>query len=400
MDEQQQNKLRPDPKIKTAVVRPLIAKTNAPKLKKNSATVKALTPILPVTPQGKSPREKAAEIKMFARWVFAFVFLFVGFQITKVMFFAEWPFFGLHFLVEVLAGVVMSLFGFYILPVLLVNVKYWFEYLLAKTIGDIVSAFWEQQTTRIHEARREKQKRKAQEQIDRYKSELVSGILVDTSVLVDGRILDLVKTGFFDRTLIIPDFVINELHLISDNKDKIKRTRGRRGLDIIRELKKVTKVSIYEKASRESHDAAAPTSAHTTQPNLTRPMSSTAAKNPLPPEGVDKKLVHIAKEHNLKLLTLDFNLNKVAALAGVKVLNLNDLINALKTILLPGEETTIKIIQEGKEKQQGIGYLTDGTLIIVDNARDKVGQDVTVRVAKVIQSAAGKIVFCDLIAGV
>jgi uncharacterized protein YacL len=114
-------------------------------------------------------------------------------------------------------------------------------------------------------------------------------------------------------------------------------------------------------------------------------------------EGVDKQLVEFAKENKLKLLTLDFNLNKVAQIVGVKVLNINDLVNALKTILLPGEQITVKIIQEGKEKEQGVGYMTDGTMLIVENARSHVGEELSVKVAKVIQSAAGKIVFCEFI---
>ena len=192
-----------------------------------------------------------------------------------------------------------------------------------------------------------------------------NAVVIDTSVLIDGRLLDIVNAGFCDKTLIVPNPVIDELQLVADNKNAIKRQRGRRGLDIVKNLKKKSKVLLVDVNTGEKE--------------------------------VDKKLVKYAKEHKLPLMTLDFNLNKVAKLSGVFVMNLNDLVNALKTVYLPGEEFLIKIIQEGKEKKQGIGYLSDGTMVIVEDAKDKVGTEINVKVAKIIQSSAGKIIFCNFV---
>lgn len=315
--------------------------------------------------QPRGPREIAKEVKLFIRALSALIFLILGFSFSRSAFFNEYPMFGYNFIIEVFVALLCGLFGFFIFPVLIVSTKAWIENLITKSVANIVANFWDLQTRKIQEARREKQRRKSQSDAEKVKQVITDAVLVDTSVLVDGRIVDILKTGFFDKTLIIPQFVINELHLISDNKDKIKRQRGRRGLDVIKEVKKYTKI-----VTPETKDSK---------------------------EGVDKQLIVFAKENNVKLLTLDFNLNKVANISNVKVLNINDLVNAIKTVLLPGEEFTIKIIQEGKEKEQGVGYMTDGTMIVVDKAKSKVGEEVTAKVAKVIQSAAGKIIFCELV---
>jgi uncharacterized protein YacL len=165
--------------------------------------------------------------------------------------------------------------------------------------------------------------------------------------------------------LIVSQNVIHELQVIADSKDHVKRQRGRRGLDIAREVKKLAKVLMPEIRTKDKE--------------------------------VDKQLVYFCKEHKLKLMTLDFNLNKVASVAGIKVLNINDLVNALKTVLLPGEAMKVKIIQEGKEKQQGIGYLPDGTMVVVEEAKTRVGEEIDAKVIKTIQSSAGRIIFCDLL---
>jgi len=299
------------------------------------------------------------------RIVFCIAFFILGFNISFTSFFSQLPWFGYHTLIEMLVSSLMGLFGYFIFPIFLAKMRYWAESLISETIYNIVTTFWEQQTKKIQEARREKQKRKSDEEALKLKQEIENAIVLDTSVLVDGRILDLVKTGFFDRNLVIPQDVVHELQAISDSKDMLKRAKGRRGLDIAKELKKFTKVLIPEIKSRDKE--------------------------------VDKVLVAFAKENKLKLMTLDYNLNKVAAVSGIKVLNVNDLVNALKTTLLPGEEMKIKIIQAGKEKEQGIGYLPDGTMVIVEKAKMKVGEEVRAKVVKTIQSSAGRIIFCELI---
>lgn len=261
-------------------------------------------------------------------------------------------------------SVAAGLFGFYVLPLFIISARYWIELTIKGVVNDIVSNFWDQQSKKIQEQRREKQRRKNEEAELKRKSEWEYAILLDTSVLVDGRVLDIVKTGFLDNNLIIIQAVLDELQTISDSKDKLKRQRGRRGLDVAKDLKRHAKVIIPDVKANG--------------------------------KGVDAKLVSFAKEHNLKLMTMDFNLNKVAQVSNVKTLNLNDLINGLKTVMLPGEPVLVKIIQPGKEKEQGIGYLPDGTMIVVENAKDKIGLDIEAVVSKIIQSSAGRIIFAKL----
>lgn len=297
--------------------------------------------------------------------VFCVVFFILGFNLSMTAFFSELPWFGYHTIVEVLVSSATGLFGYFVFPWLLSKMKYWIESIITQAISNIVSSFWDQQSKKIQEARRKKQKAKADAENELIKREFETSIVLDTSVLVDGRIVDILKTGFFDNPVIISQNVIHELQVIADSKDPLKRQRGRRGLDIARDVKKLSKVLMPEIKTKE--------------------------------KGVDKQLVFFCKEHKLRLMTLDYNLNKVASVAGIKVLNVNDLVNALKTVLLPGEPMKVKIMQEGKEKQQGIGYLSDGTMIIVEGAKDRVGEEVDTKVVKTIQSSAGRMIFCDLL---
>ena len=304
------------------------------------------------------------ETKFAARIIYAVVFFGLGFLISKNIFFKELSLFGYHTAIEILIAAATGAFGFFIFPLILMYVKYWIEALVVAAVSKIVSDFWEQQSKRIQQARREKQRLKADEKSIREKQEMENAVLLDTSVLIDGRILDVVKTGFLDRPFVVTQNVMAELQKLADNKNKVKRSRGRMGLDVIKELKKRTNVIIPDIKTKD--------------------------------KDVDSTLVEHAKEKKLRLMTLDFNLNKVAKVSGITVLNINDLVNALKTVLLPGERFKVKIVQEGKEKKQGIGYLNDGTMIIVENGIEKVGQEVEVVVIKVIQSSAGKIVFSEV----
>jgi uncharacterized protein YacL len=299
------------------------------------------------------------------RVVFCILFFILGFNLSKTAFFSELPFFGYHTILEVLLSSATGLFGYFVFPWLLAKAKYWIESVISQAISNIVASFWDQQSRRIQDARRKKQKARADAENELLKKEFESSVVLDTSVLIDGRIVDVLKTGFFDEPLIVSQNVIHELQVIADSKDHIKRQRGRRGLDIAREVKKLAKVLMPEIKTKDKE--------------------------------VDKQLVYFCKEHKLKLMTLDFNLNKVASVAGIKVLNINDLVNALKTVLLPGEAMKVKIIQEGKEKQQGIGYLPDGTMVVVEEAKTRVGEEIDAKVIKTIQSSAGRIIFCDLL---
>ena len=187
--------------------------------------------------------------------------------------------------------------------------------------------------------------------------------VLDTSVIIDGRISDVCKTGFLEGPLIIPSFVLEELRHIADSSDLLKRNRGRRGLDILNKIQKELdiEVEIYEGDVDETE--------------------------------VDSKLVKLAKELKGKVITNDYNLNKVAQLQGVPVLNINELANAVKPVVLPGEEMAVKVIKDGKEVDQGVAYLDDGTMIVVDGGKRHIGEKLEVMVTSVLQTAAGRMIF-------
>jgi uncharacterized protein YacL len=194
--------------------------------------------------------------------------------------------------------------------------------------------------------------------------ELQSCKILDTSVIIDGRISDICKSGFIEGTLVIPNFILEELRHIADSSDILKRNRGRRGLDILNKIRKELDVmiQIYEQDFEE----------------LTE---------------VDSKLVKLAQVLNGQIITNDYNLNKVAELQGVKVLNINELANAVKPVVLPGEEMIVQVIKDGKEAGQGVAYLDDGTMIVVDGGKKFIGQTVGVVVTSVLQTAAGRMIF-------
>jgi uncharacterized protein YacL len=188
--------------------------------------------------------------------------------------------------------------------------------------------------------------------------------ILDTSVIIDGRIADIVETGFVDGTLVIPQFVLRELQLVADSSDSMKRNRGRRGLDVLQRIQKMPQldIQIFEDDF----------------PNVRE---------------VDMKLIELAKVYSSKIVTNDFNLNKVAQLHGVQVLNINELANALKPVVLPGELMRVFILKEGKEYNQGIAYLDDGTMVVVDNARKMISKTIDIAVTSVLQTTAGKMIF-------
>jgi uncharacterized protein YacL len=191
--------------------------------------------------------------------------------------------------------------------------------------------------------------------------------LLDTSVIIDGRIADICDTGFLEGNFIVPRFVLDELQYIADSSDSLKRTRGRRGLDILNRMQRSNGINI----DVVDHDF----------PKI---------------KGVDSKLVALAKKTNGRIITNDFNLNKVAELQGIKILNINELANALKPVVLPGELMTVKIIKDGKEPGQGVAYLEDGTMIIVDNAQKYQGENVEAMVTSVLQTTAGRMIFSEI----
>lgn len=188
--------------------------------------------------------------------------------------------------------------------------------------------------------------------------------LLDTSVIIDGRIADVCETGFLEGVFLIPQFVLQELQYIADSADPLKRTRGRRGLDILKRMQKMTDLEV--KVTDQDF------------PKI---------------KSVDAKLVALGKKLNAKIITNDFNLNKVAELQGVTVLNLNQLSNALKPVVIPGEFMKLKVIKEGSESNQGVAYLDDGTMVVVDNGKRLIGKTIDAVVTSVLQTTAGRMIF-------
>ena len=188
--------------------------------------------------------------------------------------------------------------------------------------------------------------------------------LIDTSAIVDGRIVDIVETGFLEGVLVVPRFVLRELQAIADSMDPLKRTRGRRGFDV---LSRLQELSSFEISERDYDDMAM--------------------------GNVDARLVRLAQELSAKLVTNDYNLNRVAHVEGVAVLNVNELANAVKPVVLPGEELHVAVIREGKEGHQGVGYLEDGTMIVVEHGRRLIGEETDVVVTSVLQTVAGRMIF-------
>ena len=191
--------------------------------------------------------------------------------------------------------------------------------------------------------------------------------ILDTSVIIEGRIADLCETGFLEGTFVIPQFILQELQYIADSSDSLKRARGRRGLDVLHRIQKMVDIDVR------------------------------IVENDFPHiRNVDAKLVALGKEMDAKIITNDLNLNKVAELQGVRVLNINELGNALKPVVLPGEVLRVFVLKEGKESGQGVAYLDDGTMIVVDNAKRLIGKTVDVVVTSVLQTTAGRMIFTRL----
>ncbi|HSG00144.1 MAG TPA: TRAM domain-containing protein [Vicinamibacterales bacterium] len=188
--------------------------------------------------------------------------------------------------------------------------------------------------------------------------------ILDTSVIIDGRVADIVETGFLDGSLVVPQFVLQELQRIADSPDTLRRNRGRRGLDVVHRMQKMTGVDL--------------TISDVDFPDV---------------KDVDMKLIAMAESLLGQVVTNDFNLNKVAQLRGISVLNINELANALKPVVLPGEQMTVFVIKEGKEQNQGVAYLDDGTMVVVDNARSRIGRNVDIIVTSVLQTTAGRMIF-------
>lgn len=304
------------------------------------------------------------QVNIIVRIVLAAGLFIIGITYSNTSYFQDYPLFGVPFLAEFAIALVLALFGFYTLPRIFQVMKDWAEDLVMKTTYKLVSDFWNEYTTRMEINRKQRQKEQVKKTKQDAKEQLKDGILLDTSILIDGRIIEIAKTGFIPRKLVVPKYVIAELHTLSDSSDNLKREKGRRGLDILNGLKKYVKVIVY--GTKETK------------------------------EGVDKALIDLAKDCSIGIMTLDFNLNKVAKVNGITVLNIHELTEAIKPEFIPGETLKIKVVHEGKEKNQGVGYLPDGTMVVVANGKGLINKNISVEVTKLIQSPAGKMVFSQI----
>jgi uncharacterized protein YacL len=190
--------------------------------------------------------------------------------------------------------------------------------------------------------------------------------LLDTSVIIDGRVADIAESGFLDGTLVVPNFILEELQYIADSPDDLRRMRGRRGLDILKRLQQNKRLRVE------------------------------FLEEEVPKAGADSKLVALAQKLRAKILTNDFNLHKVAELQGIEILNINQLANAMKLAVLPGETLHVQILREGKSQGQGVAYLDDGTMVVIENARRFIGKEVEVTVTSVLQTTAGRMIFSEI----
>lgn len=253
---------------------------------------------------------------------------------------------------SIVVAFILGAAGIYVIPV----VGKWFSdtiRVISRRIADEVIS--QLHLPRIPGTNREKEPKEAK---------WFNPMLVDTSSLIDGRIGDVVESGFISGTVLVPDFILIELQHIADSADSLKRARGRRGLEVLENIKKsqFVKTVVYD-------------------------TGQTSLKN------IDERLMRLGTTLKAKIITNDFNLNKIATVSGVKILNVNELANLMKTPMIPGEEVEVKVIQEGKEKSQGVGYLPDGTMIVVENGASYLGKKIKTKVSRVIQTVAGRMIF-------
>lgn len=296
-------------------------------------------------------------INLVLRIILAVVFALVAFIFSEVI--PDIPPFN-HILLRVAVTVWTGLVGFGLFPDLAKKVKLYFismiNFFTVRLTTEIVN-----QLSRLP--------RHGGMNMAAVEHNVIGGVslnqplIADTSALIDGRLLDIAKIGFLYGTMLIPNFILTELQQVADSADYIKRTRGRRGFEVVEGLKKIKKLRV------EVWD---------------REVSGKTA---------DDKLLRLAKSLNGKIITTDFNLNKVATISGVMVLNINDLANAIKTNVIPGEIMSVKIVHLGKDTDQGVGYLADGTMIVVENGAKLAGKEIKVEVSRVLQGSAGKMIF-------
>lgn len=302
-------------------------------------------------------------VSFIVRLVLGIIFAFLGYYVADKFIPHTLPYVPFS-LAQAMIAFLSGAFGVFLLPVLSQIIGQWSRNLMQSLAKEVV-----EQTIRLRAARTKTEDReeKIKPKNDESKPFRENPMLLDTSAIIDGRIADIITTGFVSGCLMVPQFILAELQRIADSSDALRRGRGRRGLEILDQLKNSPFVKF------EVIDQDAP-----------------KAKN------VDEKLVRLAKQFKAKIITTDFNLNRVANVSGIKTLNVNELANSVKTVTLPGEELSVKVIQEGKEEGQGVGYLPDGTMIVVEQGSRLIGKTVEVMVARVLQTVAGRMIFVQI----
>lgn len=303
-----------------------------------------------------------------ARFLWSLGFATLAFILTRQFYFKDNPLLGFPYIGETLIeGAVFALLYLYG-AIMIQNIGKWFENFVVRVLFQAYTRayteFWKIQTARLVEAIKKEQP----PELSMIKVEFPpDSVVLDTSTIIDGRILGVIETGFMDNLILVPQNVLDELQHMADKSNDLKRQKGRRGLDTLKDIRRSVSKDKFRIVDLKSA-----------------------------PEDVDKSLVEFCKKNNCKLATVDFNLNKVGQVAGVRVLNINKLANEVKTNLLPGEMLHIKLVQTGKEENQAVGYLEDGTMIVIKNASAYVGETKDVIVEKVLQTSAGRMVFANI----
>lgn len=297
------------------------------------------------------------DFKFVVRVVLGLVFAYLGFLLTQT-FIKIQPEATKNF-VSLILGLALGVIGVFVIPVITKWTTDLVRYLARRIAAEVISQLHLPRIPSVGGGQRG-------EKVE--KEKWINPMLVDTSALIDGRIGEVIESGFISGTVLVPDFILFELQHIADSADSLKRSRGRRGLEVLDSVKKSSfvKMTVYD-------------------------TGQTSLKN------VDDRLLRLGKTLKAKIITNDYNLNKIATVSGVKILNVNELANVMKTPLIPGEEIEVKVIQEGKEKTQGVGYLPDGTMIVVENGSEHLGKKIKAKVSRVIQTVAGRMIFVQSI---
>lgn len=284
--------------------------------------------------------------------------------ISQTSYFKDHPLFDVRYLAEGLIFLlIVSLTYLYGIDITKA-IGRWLEVKVTRTLSRILYEFWQVQTQRLVDAirRQDRETRELRKKLE--ESVGNNAVVLDTSVLIDGRILGAIRTGFLDSTIVVTQNVVDELQYMADKKSTVKRKKGRRGLDILKEIKKACGKKKFKLVDLKTQ-----------------------------PEEVDGSLVKYCKEHKAKIATVDYNLNKAAQVGDVPVLNVNQLANEIRMNILPGETLKLKLVQKGKEEGQALAYLDDGTMVVVKNASGLIGKTCKVIVEKVLQTEAGKMIF-------